>query len=135
MGTETGRAVPGKVQRDLPEAGKYSFVKEGKLPSSYHDPHGGIAYRPINSEADGIGIVHLTSEQAERLGHHTGIGYKLKLSVNGEAGRPGQIFGTLRKVKTQDGYSYMPDGDKTISWLKLDDAPDIVNYELEVWAL
>lgn len=135
MGTETDPAVPGKVQTGLPGAGGYSFVKEGKLPSSYRNPHGGITYRPISSEADGIGVMHLTSEQAERLGHHTGIGYKLKLSVNGEAGRPGQFSGTLKKVKTQNGYSYMPDGDKTISWLKLDDAPDIVSYELEVWAL
>ena len=96
-----------------------------------------MAYRPISSEADGIGIVRLTIKQAEELGQHTGIRYRLKLSsVHGDlTGKPGQFSGTLRKVKTQDGYSYMPDGDKTISWLKLDGAPDIVSYELEVWAL
>ena len=128
-------AVAENMQTGLSQDQEYSSVITGELPSSYHKCRRGRCYCPLDSAKEGIGTIHLTTKQSKQLGHHTGIGYKLELSVNGEASGPGQISGTLRKVKTQDGYLYMPDGDKTISWLRLDDAPDIVNYKLEVWAL
>ncbi len=81
METEADKAVPEKVQTDLPEAGKYHLVITGELPSSRIETgnRGFRVYGPKDSRTNVIGYIHLGPEQVEQLGPHCGVEYEIRI--------------------------------------------------------